>query len=132
MNEEILQRAVMLQQQSQEAEKQLAFVDEQIGELEAFSKNLDFMDKSQEKEVLASLGKGVFVKSDIKDKKLFVDVGAGVLVRKTASEAREVIEGQLKKFMEARVQVAGQLEALREELGMMIGEIEKLKAGQKS
>lgn len=132
MDEEILQRAMILQQQSQEAEKQLAFVDEQIVELEEFGKNLGFMEASKEKEVLASLGKGVFVKSDIKDKKLFVDVGAGVLVRKTASEAGKVIEGQLAKFREARVQIAERLEDFREELGFMIEEIEKLKAEQKS
>ena len=131
MNEELLQRAVMLQQQSQEAEKQLAFVDEQIRELEEFSKNLDFIDESKEKEILASLGKGVFIKSEIKEKKLFVDVGAGVLVRKTALETKKVIDGQLKKFIEARIYVVGQLEDFRKELGMMIKEIEKLRNSKK-
>lgn len=131
MNENVLKRAVMLHQQSQEAEKQLGFIDEQINELEVFSKSLDYMDKSKEKEVLASLGKGVFVKSELKDEKLFVDVGAGVFVRKTPTETRKAIEGQLKKFQNARIQIAGQLETLREELGLMIEEIEKLKAEQR-
>jgi prefoldin alpha subunit len=128
MNEEILQKAMMLQQQSKEAEQQLGFVNEQIGELNKFENSLDVLDKNKDKEILAPLGKGVFVRSEIKDENLFVEVGAGIVVRKTASETKKVIEEQLKRFMEARIQIVGQLESFRGELGRMIDEIEKMKA----
>jgi prefoldin alpha subunit len=127
MNIELLQKAQMMQRQSEEAERGLQVIDEQINELEKFNDNLDFLDKSEEKEILANLGKGVFIKSDIKDKKLFVEVGAGIIVRKSAIETRDVIEKQIKKFKEARIQILGQLEEFRGEFGRMVEEIEKLK-----
>jgi prefoldin alpha subunit len=127
MNIELLQKAQMMQRQSEEAERGLQVIDEQINELEKFNDNLDFLDKSKEKQILANLGKGVFVKSDIKDKKLFVEVGAGIIVRKSAIETRGVIEKQIKKFKEARIQILGQLEEFRGEFGRMVEEIEKLK-----
>ena len=60
--------------------------------------------------MLASLGKGVFIKSDIKDKKLFVDVGSGTLVRKTQKEAVNTVDEQINK-----------LTAMKNELSMKLG-----------
>jgi len=112
---EILQRAMMMKQQSEEVEKQLDFVTQQVHELEEFSKTLEELDKNDDKEILAPLGKGVFAKAERKDEKLFVEVGADVLVRKTPEEARKVIQEQIRKFTEARVHLTARLEAYRQE-----------------
>jgi len=118
----------MLQRQSEETEQQLRFVDEQIAELEKFKEGLKSFRESKEKEILANLGKGVYVKSEIKDReKLFVEVGAGVIVKKTPIEAMKVVEEQIARFENARVQIASQLESYNEELRSMIGEIENLR-----
>ena len=93
MNEELLQKAVMMQQESQETERKLELIEEQLRELDEFSKGLELFEKSKEKEMLASFGKGVYVKSEIKDEKLFVNVGVGVVVRKSAAETKEIIQG---------------------------------------
>lgn len=129
-NEELLQHAMILKQQSEEVEKQLQFVGDQIIELNEFSENLKNYGKDGEKEVLAPLGRGVFVKADRNvDEKLFVEVGAGVLVRKTPEEARKIIEGQVMKFQEAKTALSHQLEEFAVEFRSMIGEIEKIKEG---
>jgi len=126
--QELFQKAVMLQRQSEETEQQLRFVDEQIAELEKFKEGLKSFRESKEKEILANLGKGVYVKSEIKDReKLFVEVGAGVIVKKTPIEAMKVVEEQIARFENARVQIASQLESYNEELRSMIGEIENLR-----
>ena len=128
--QELFQRAVMLQRQSEETEQQLKFVEEQIAELEKFKEGLKNLRESKEKEILANLGKGVYVKSEIKDReKLFVEVGAGVIVKKTPGEAMRVVEEQTARFENARVQISEQLEVFTSELQRMIGEIEKLKEG---
>ena len=127
MNEELLQKAVMMQQESQETERKLELIEEQLRELDEFSKGLELFEKSKEKEMLASFGKGVYVKSEIKDEKLFVNVGVGVVVRKSAAETKEIIQEQMKRFAQARIQLTAQLEEYSEELGRMIREIEKLR-----
>lgn len=124
---EILQKAMMLRQQSEEIEQQLNFVTQQIGELSEFSQTLEELDKNKEKEMLAPLGKGVFSKVDRKDEKLFVEVGAGVMVRKTGKESKKIITEQIKKFTAARVQLTAQLEAFRQEFTRMLVEVEKMK-----
>ena len=54
MTEHILQRAIALKQQSEEIEKQLDFVNQQIKELEEFSENLRVLEENKEKEILAN------------------------------------------------------------------------------
>ncbi|MEK6855148.1 MAG: prefoldin subunit alpha [Nanoarchaeota archaeon] len=127
MEDDIVYRAAMLQQQSEEIESRLQFVNEQIQELEQFSGDLRVLDKNDNKEILASLGKGVYAKSELKDKKLFVQVGAGVVIKKSINETVEVIGEQIKRFEEARVQLKMQLESYAQELKRMVAEVEKIK-----
>ncbi len=127
MEDDIVYRAAMLQQQSEEIESRLQFVNEQIQELEQFSGDLRVLDKNDNKEILASLGKGVYAKSELKDKKLFVQVGAGVVIKKSINETIEVIGEQIKRFEEARVQLKMQLESYAQELKRMVAEVEKIK-----
>jgi prefoldin alpha subunit len=129
MEMELLQKAVMLKQQSEEVEKQLNFVSEQIDDLERFSRSLKELSEDKEKEILAPLGRGVYMKADKKSEKLFVEVGAGVLVRKTPQEAIDIIAGQLESFNAAKTQLAAQLQEFVQEFGRMLGEVERLKKG---
>jgi len=120
----------MCQQESEEAEKKLGVIEEQIHELEHFAKGLDEIKKIGGKEVLASVGKGVFVKAEAKDDGLFVNVGAGVFVKKSAVETKGVIEDQVRKFKHVRIQLMQEIENYACELRLMLEELEKEKAGQ--
>ena len=80
MDVELLMNLEKASQQSREIEEKLKVVEQQVAELESFRVSLDALKNSDEKEILASLGRGVFVKSDIKDEKFFVDVGSGIFV----------------------------------------------------
>lgn len=127
-SQEILQKAMTLRFQSEEVEKQLQFVQEQIVEMNEFTKTLDSFNESEESEILAPLGKGVYMKAKKeKGEKLFVQTGAGVVVRKTPEEAKRVITGQIKKFTEVKIHLTAQLETFRHEFGLMLEEVEKLK-----
>jgi len=128
-SQEILQRAMTLRQQSEEIEKQLEFVNEQVRDLGQFSENLETLDKSDEGEIIANLGRGVHMKvSRDKKEKLFVEVGAGTLVRKTPKEALKIIKEQMNKFNEAKVQLTMQLQDHAGQFQEMMKEVEKLKS----
>jgi len=128
MDQEILQKAMMLRGQSEEIEKQIGFVSEQVQEMEIFLEGLNELAGSDKEEILANLGRGVYVKANrLKEEKLFVEVGAGIMVRKTPAEAKGVVEGQLKKFKEAEVQLKGQLEQYADEFREMLGKVQEMR-----
>jgi len=124
MDQELLMRLQMMHQQSQELEEQLRIVDAQMEELHAFKTNLGALETSKETEMLASLGKGVFIQTNIESKQLFVEVGQGYLVRKHPNEALTIIEGQTRRLGELRVQIEGHYEQLVRELRVQIEALE--------
>jgi prefoldin alpha subunit len=127
MNQEILERAMAYQQQAEQAEQGLAFINEQIQELTGFRENLGALKSSKGKTLISSIGSGVFVKTQVLEEELFVNVGAGVVVKKSPEEVKEVIGLQLRKFQEAKTQLQAQLEMYASEMQDMIHEIERLR-----
>tara|TARA_Y100000310_G_C20687731_1_gene820203 strand:+ start:2766 stop:3161 length:396 start_codon:yes stop_codon:yes gene_type:complete len=124
MDQSVIFHASQLQQQVQQLEESLKIIEQQTAELEQFSDNISFLEKSEEKELISSLGKGMFVKTELKDKDIFVDVGSGILVKKSATQSREIIESQLKKFKEARLHIMSQLESSQAQLDFTIKQIQ--------
>ncbi len=118
-------KASFLERQTNELEQYLEFIDSQINELELFKENLAVLSTSEEKEILSSLGKGVFLKGNMTEKKLFVEVGSGVVLRKTPEEAGETISFQVKRLKELRIQGLSQLDSTRTQLSDIMEEMEK-------
>jgi len=127
INQELMLRASLLERQSQEIQSTLEFIDKQLLELEEFGSDLESFSKSSEKQMISSLGKGIYVKSSLENKDLYVNVGAGVIVKKSPEDAERIVEGQVKKLKEARVQLSAQLEANNQALVNLISEVEKIK-----
>lgn len=121
---ELIQTASELHQQSQELEEKVGFIQNQISELEDFTKSLNSIISTKETSMLSSLGKGVFVKTNLEEKKLFVEVGSGIIVRKTPEETKEVIQNQIKRLLQLKVQLSSQLDSLQSQLRIMIEQIE--------
>ncbi len=127
MKEELLMKAQALQNESQEVEENIKIINEHVEELTKFKENLDFLGKSDERDILASLGRGVYIKSRIADdKKLFVEIGAGVIVKKTPQETKKVIEEQLRKFAEAKMQLDTQLGLYANEFRKMVRQLNEI------
>lgn len=124
MDQELLFQASMLERQSREFEEQIAFVDQQLAELSQFQENLKHFESSKEKEMLSSLGKGVYTKTNLLNKELFVEVGAGILVKKTPQEARDIIQTQISKFSEVKTHLLANIESIDQSLRALIEQIE--------
>lgn len=124
MDIQLILKANELQQRMQEIEERLGVVNQQIVELNSFGDDLSEISNSGSKEILASLGKGVFVKSEMKDRKFFVDVGSGVFVRKSPEETKGIISGQLERMKQLQEEIWGQREEINQELRELSGEIE--------
>jgi prefoldin alpha subunit len=127
MDQEIAYKMQMAYQQSQQFEEQLGIVNQQINELQQFEADLGALKNNDEKDFLASLGKGVFVPSEMKKDKLFVDVGAGFMVRKTPEEAQIVVAEQLKRLAEIQIHLQEHIEHLNVQLKEIMDKSEENK-----
>ncbi len=125
MDQELMLRASFLEQQAKEIEASLELVTRQVTELEQFSDHLSFFQKSKENQMLAPLGKGIYLKTSYESKKLFVEVGSGVVVQKTPEETQEIIEAQLKRLKEIRLQLSEQLQIYTHHLDKTLHDIEQ-------
>jgi len=124
ISQEIIMKASLLKNYTEEIEKQLEIVTKQLSELKDFGSGLQSFSESKEKQMLSSLGKGVYAKANLEDKKLFVEVGSGVLVKKTPEEIQKVIAEQIERLSEVRLNLMAQLESYNGELVSLIREVE--------
>ena len=123
--EEILLKLSMLEQKSEEIKQQIEAVESQINELESLKMSLKKIDKSKGKEMLASLGRGIFIKTEIKDEKLFVNVGSKTLIKKTPSETIEIIDAQIKEMEEIKINLLRAIEQINVSLNEIFEEARK-------
>lgn len=126
MDMQLIQKAQNLERQSKEAEASLQFINQTIAELEDFKVALeDFKNSKPGSEIFSQLGNRVYAKTELKDNNVLVDVGAGVLVKKTPEEARKTVEEQLEKLKQAKVQVTEQLESYAQSFVGLMSELQK-------
>ena len=131
LNQETIMKANFLQKESQEMEQRLEMVENQIQEYESFNESLKELSKSNETEILSSLGKGVHIPAQLKSKELFVEVGQGFLVKKKISEVLETIEEQSKRLKDARMQMRTRIEIYNSALQGIVSQIEQMQAEKK-
>ena len=127
MNQEILIQASILQRQSQELEEHLGLIEKQLEDLSEFKENVIDFSKSDNTESISTMGRGVHLKPKIISKELLVEVGAGVVLKKTPEEVSLTIEEQLEKLGEARMHILGQLEICNTQLQHIISDLESEK-----
>ncbi|MEM4271601.1 MAG: prefoldin subunit alpha [Candidatus Pacearchaeota archaeon] len=127
MENELALRASLIQRQAEEINESISYISSQIIELEEFKNNLKFFDETKNTQMLSSLGKGVYAKTNLEDKKLIVSVGAGILVKKTPEEAQKTIDAQVKNLHEAKAHLMGQLEICNSSIRKIIAEIQSSK-----
>lgn len=125
--EHILPRIQQLHAESEAVEERISFIDTQVEELTQFIIHLEALENSSETRMLSSLGKGIFIPTTLADKNLWVDVGAGVLVRKRIPEALAIITHQLKNLGQMRTESQAYLHTLHREFETMIAVLEKEK-----
>jgi len=127
MNSEEIQQVALLERQVNETEQHMQFMLGQIQELEVFESQLSHFQSSKnkkEEKILASLGKGIYTPANLTDGKLFVEVGAGVIVRKTPEQVAEIIKQQISRLRESQQYLENQLSFYSEAMQNLILKIE--------
>ena len=106
----------MLQQEAEDLNQQLKLIEQNLSEIEELKLSLNEINKNENKEILANIGKKIYLPVEIKDKNLFVEIGKGNYVKKTVSETIQVVEEQTKKLIAGKQDVVERLEGLQKEV----------------
>lgn len=132
MNEQLVNRAQALHAESALVEERISFVDKQVQELSEFLEHLSFLEMSKSDELFASLGKGIFLDARLHSKDLFVDAGAGVLVKKSLAEVKKIIRSQLENLSRMRTESQSQLVQIHAQFEEIVTRIEQFKNAKKT
>lgn len=124
MDQNLVDRVQMLHAESELVEERISFIDKQVTELSEFLGHLSFIEASSQNELVSSLGKGIFIRSVLSSKEIMVDVGAGVLVKKSGPEVQKIIQSQLENLARMRGESQHQLATLQREFETIITRIE--------
>ena len=120
--QEYMMKLQVLEQEANQLGEQINLIEQQITELGLLKVNLERLEKAGEEEIFAELGKGIFLKAQLKKSNLLIDVGSKVLVPKSYSEVKDVIKDQSSKFAQVKVQVGKRIEQINAELNRIIAE----------
>lgn len=118
--QEIMVKLGMFEQQIRQLQQQLQIVEESLTELNSLNSGLDEIKISQNKDMLAPLGRGVFVKTKLISDELTVDVGGKTFVKKSIPETKKIIQEQLKKLEDIKNDLIKNLGKLDTEFTMAI------------
>ena len=112
--QEMMQRMQALQQQ-------LEILQHQLGELEQVKESITAVnDSDNEQEVLVPLGAGVFVKGKFSETdKVFMNVGANVVVKKAPKDAEEIVVKQIEQLKNIGEQMNQEVASISQLLQMI-------------
>ena len=120
--QELIFKLSMYEQQIQQLRQQLQAIEQGIIEMSSLSAGLDELIGSQNKEILAPIGRGIFAKTKLISEELTVDIGGRNFVKKTIPATKKIIEKQIKKLEEVKEDLNDNLERVSNELQKVMGE----------
>jgi len=123
--QEILFKLSVLEQHTNQLQQQLEAVDQGIIELESLDLDLNELIGAEGKEVLTSVGKGIFTRTKLLSENLIMEVGGGNFVKKSVPETQKVIKEQIKKLEEVKEELNGNLNLVHKEIEKVIGGVKK-------
>ncbi len=114
--QELIFKLSMFEQQIQQLQQQLQAVEQGINEMDGLNNGLNELIGSVGKEILASIGRGVFVKAKLLSEDLTIDIGNKTFVKKKIPEAQELIKKQIEKLKDVKKELENNLEQIGEEM----------------
>jgi len=118
--QDYIARLGMLQQEAERINQENENVAKQINDLQILKLNLEYFSSAKGSESLVSLGNGIYTKADVKERSLWVNIGANTVVKKSVSETNALIDEQIGKLGKIREQIAKEMDSLNAQLNMLI------------
>jgi len=120
--QDIIYSLGMYEQHIKQLSQQLQAVEENIVELNSLIFDLDEIKKG--KEVLAQVGKGIFVNANLTSDELTVNVGERNFVKKNIPETKKLIKEQLSKLENVKKELEMKIDEIGGEIQRILSEME--------
>lgn len=127
MNQEQILEFKEIEQEFEQLSQQMQLIEQNTHEMNELKSSLEEIEKEENKEILANLGKNIFIQVEIKKKELIMGVGNKNFIKKSIPDAKEIIEEQKIKLNTARESIAERLEELQNKMQGLILQAEKHK-----
>ena len=125
MNKELENKFRAYEQQIMQLQEQLHAVEQAILDMGKVSSGIKDLKGKKGEEIFAPIGRGIFVKAELLDEELLVDVGEKNLVSKSIEETVSLVSGQQEKLEDIRKQFENELNAINQELTKEFMEYQK-------
>lgn len=125
MDQQQIMQFQMLEQEANKLAQQLQLIENNLSEIQDIKEGLEEIDKKETKEILANIGKKIYIPVEIKDKNLIIEIGNKKFVKKSIPETRKLIEEQVNKMNHAKQEITNRLEDLQEEANNLMQEYQK-------
>ena len=125
MKQDYLIRLSILQEEARRLQEQVQLVNQETADLEIVKTGVDKLGEEKSEEILAPVGKGIFIKSKPLEKELFVNVGKGIVLKKTPKDAVKIIDKQVKQLQDLKKALINEIEKINVELQEVIIQAQK-------
>ncbi len=124
-NEEIIIKLAGLEERAKQIEQNIQIVEENSIDLQRLQEGLEEIKGSKGKEILAPIGRGIFVKAKLDSEEFLTDIGGRTFVKKDGDDINKMIEENIGKLAELKAELFRELEELNEELEDTLGSVEQ-------
>ena len=119
MQQKILEISVM-ENRLKQLEQSLNIIDQQIMEQQMLQMNIDELKKVKiGQEMLFPLGRNLFVKGKLEDSEVLVNIGNGIIAKKTGEKAKDIVERQKLQLVGIRDEIAKEVEKILTEISLI-------------
>jgi prefoldin alpha subunit len=116
LEQELARKFQIFEQQIRMLQEQLNAVEQTTIDLQTLDLGLDDLKDSENKEILAQVGRGIFVKAKVTSDDLIVDIGGKNFVTKSIENTKEVLKGQVEKLGKIKEDLEKELDKINEEI----------------
>ena len=119
MSQELLYKLGMFERNMELLGQQSQLVEKNIIDLNSLNFDMDEIKNSVGKDVLAPLGRGIFVKTKLVSDEMIVDVGSKNFVKKSVPETKKIIKEQIEKLNQVKKELENEAEEIDKEMADM-------------
>jgi len=122
--DEMMIKFSIFEQQIRQIQQQIEVIERNIIDINSLSSGLNELKGAEGKEILAQIGKNIFVKTKLLSEDLIVDIGGGNFVKNDIESTKKIIGEQIKKLEKIRDELNSALENLSNEMTKMIIDVQ--------
>ena len=114
--QELTSKFMMFEQQIRLIQEQMQAVEQALLDLEEMNLGMNELIGKKDNEILAPIGRGIYVKAKLLSEDLIVDVGGKNFVGKSIPETQKILKTQIEKLKKIQEDLNFEMEKINEEL----------------